>query len=338
MNISIMMSVWCQNLWDELILKNEIQIFKKKYWEDTIFNVFTYDLDNIFYNEKNINYLEYAPIWIKNPRNILRNIKNFFKLIKTIKKSDLVVFWWWWIFFDNEVGSFSNPLFRFVFRSKLVKFFGKKLIIYWVSIDINKQKSYKQISSIFKKADEIYVRDKHSFLLLKKLNIDSIIIKDPVFYDNWFKNNENKLIKKIPASIFDLTSIKDIDFSNKIVWIAFRSGYLWWGNEKKEKQIIKDIIDFILQSNWKVILLPHSFHKIDSKANDYEFLKWFIWDNIEIKSDMKSVYEIYKKNLIDICLSMRLHSMILCQVYGIEYIGVSYSKKTEFYSYKKTDF
>jgi polysaccharide pyruvyl transferase WcaK-like protein len=44
---------------------------------------------------------------------------------------------------------------------------------------------------------------------------------------------------------------------------------------------------------------------------------------------MMSVYETYKNKEIDFCFAMRLHSIILCQVYGISFMGVSYSTKTE---------
>jgi polysaccharide pyruvyl transferase WcaK-like protein len=42
---------------------------------------------------------------------------------------------------------------------------------------------------------------------------------------------------------------------------------------------------------------------------------------------MQETYEYYKEDKIDFCLSMRLHSMILSQVYGINFIGLKYSKK-----------
>jgi len=94
MNILIMMSIWCQNIWDELILKNEIVLLKEKYWKDTNFLVMTYDIKNFFYIDKNVRYIEYFPIWIKKIRNIYRNIKNFFVFIKSILLSDKVVIWW----------------------------------------------------------------------------------------------------------------------------------------------------------------------------------------------------------------------------------------------------
>ncbi|MDR1987210.1 MAG: hypothetical protein LBQ24_00060 [Candidatus Peribacteria bacterium] len=44
---------------------------------------------------------------------------------------------------------------------------------------------------------------------------------------------------------------------------------------------------------------------------------------------MNSVYEVYKNKEIDFCFAQRLHSIILCWVYEIPFVGVSYSKKTD---------
>lgn len=109
----------------------------------------------------------------------------------------------------------------------------------------------------------------------------------------------------------------------KKVWLAFRS----WKLQDENKQI-SELIDLIISNGGEVILLPHSFHKTDILANDYEFLKQFVREKVSITNSMFETYEIYKKNLIDICISMRLHSMILSQVYDIDFISISYSQKT----------
>jgi hypothetical protein len=66
--------------------------------------------------------------------------------------------------------------------------------------------------------------------------------------------------------------------------------------------------------------LPHSFHKTDILANDFEFLKQFLNSDVEIAENMQEVYDFYKNKKMDLCISMRLHSMILSQVYEINYI------------------
>ena len=67
----------------------------------------------------------------------------------------------------------------------------------------------------------------------------------------------------------------------------------------------------------------------DEVFEDFEFLKKFVKDWVEIKQNLQEVYDIYKNKKIDFCIAMRLHSMILSQVYEIEYLWVSYSLKTE---------
>jgi polysaccharide pyruvyl transferase WcaK-like protein len=42
---------------------------------------------------------------------------------------------------------------------------------------------------------------------------------------------------------------------------------------------------------------------------------------------MSETYYNYKEKRIDFCFAMRLHSMILSQVYGIPFIGLKYSNK-----------
>ena len=156
MKITILASIWCQNLWDELILKNEILLFEEKFKKQKIyFNVFSYNSKNPFFKKENIKYLEYFPINIKKISNLFRNIKNFYLFVITIILSDLVVIWGWWLFYDKEIQSNSMPLKLWLFRARIIKFFGKKLIFYWVSIDIKYKKNLSLIKKIFSLADEI---------------------------------------------------------------------------------------------------------------------------------------------------------------------------------------
>jgi polysaccharide pyruvyl transferase WcaK-like protein len=359
MNISIFASIWCQNLWDELILKNEISILKNKYKKTTNeninFNVFTYDISDLFYKKDYINYLEYFPIWIRKPNNIYKNFKNFTILIKTIISSDLIIIWWWWIFFDNELQKNKNPLNLWLFRIKLLKLFRKKIIFHWVWINIKSKQNLKKIKKIFSNANKIYVRDSYSKKLLENLWIESKEILDPVFYDNKkYKNisNKNYCIKSVRSKTFTYKDLKNIDLKWKKVWVAIRKWY-FSRNQKplsclqdtssdkfyspleekeatslEENIIIKQILNYIINKWWKIILLPHSFHKTDDIANDYNHLKNYKTWNIKITKSIQETYEIYKNKKIDICISQRLHSIILSQIYSINFIAISYSKKT----------
>ena len=337
MKITILASIWAQNLWDELILKNEIKILEKKYWKNTQFSVFSYDYKNPFFIQDNVTYFEYFPIWIRKIKNIFKNIWNFFVFLKVIIQSDLIIIWWGWIIYDEEKQVNKNPLNSWIFRTNIFKLFRKKINFFWIWINIKNNINLAKIKKIFVWANNITVRDNYSFELLKGLNINSTIIKDPVFFDNLeYLQDKNSLIKKIKSYDFDVKDLKQIDFNWKKVWLALRKWYLSNKNEKLDAKLeegkINEIINYILKNNWKIILLPHSFHKTDILANDYVFLQKFFKNNnnnISICSSMEETYEFYKNKQIDICISMRLHSMILSQVYNIPFIWVSYSKKTD---------
>ena len=335
MKIAIFASIWAHNLWDELILKNEIKMLESEYWIDTQFTVFSYDYKNPFLKQKNIVYKEYFPIWVKNFFNIFRNIKNFFSFIFTTIVSDFIVIWWWWIIYDWERQSTKEPLGQWLFRTNIFRLFSKKVIFYSVWITVSDKSNYSKIKKIFTDAYKISVRNDYSFNLLKELWILSTIVEDPVFFDIYKSSNHSFMIKSVKAHKFSFKDLEDIDLKWKKIAIAFREWYLSdKGNDlhlKLEEWKINELINYILWKWWKVLLLPHSFHKTDFLANDYVFLNNFIkkWKDISIVSSMKDVYKAYIKKEFDICLAMRLHSIILSQVYEIPFIWVSYSVKTD---------
>lgn len=342
MNISIFASIWCQNLGDELILKNEIKLFEnwRVPWFDNIKNakfwVFTYDDKNTFFIQDNVSYLEYFPIWIKNKKNLIRNIKNFYIFLKTVIWSNYIVVGWGGIIYDNEVQSNKDPLDQWIFRNKFFRFFRKKVIFYAVWINIKQEKNLSKLNKIFAKAHRIYVRDTYSFKTLQNLWIKCEIIDDPVFYENWNLETENSyLIKEIESYNFSLKDLENVDLENKKIWITFRSSFIWksW-NEKIEIFMIRELVELLLLKNCKVYFLPHSLHLIDIKSNDLEYYNKIVsWTNFEDKvyiiDNLQEVYTFYKEKKIDLCLAMRLHSMILSQVYEIPFVAFSYSKKTE---------
>ncbi len=329
MNISIFASIGCQNLWDELILKNEIKEIEKIYKNKKInFRVFTYEKKDTFFQKENIKYLEYFPIEIKKIKNIKKNIYNFFSFFQTVLWSDLIIIWWWWVIFDNEIKWVKNPLRLWSIRRKVFNLFSKRVMFYWIWIDIKNKNNLWLLKNIFKNSFKIYVRDTYSKNLLKQINIKSKLILDPVFYDNINNKkqiNNNYLIKSIDSKTFKIDLIKTIDFKWKRVWLALRKGFMW----KWEKKKIKDLINFLLKKQANIILMPHSFHKTNINSNDYLFLKQFIKKDIKITTNLKETYQIYKNKYIDICFSQRLHSIILSQVYKIDFIWLSYSKKTK---------
>lgn len=323
MKITIFASIGAQNLWDELILKNEIQALRNEYGQDTAFTVFSYDPQNPFYTDSYVSYKEYFPIDSKKPKNIFRNVLNLFSTFWHVAKSDLVVIGGWGLFYDSEIQKSDSPLDQWLFRVKMCKILWTPLVFYAVGIDIQKKYNLPKIKKIFSRAEHIFVRDQHSADVLKQVGIKSDIIDDPVFLDNTKKTRKGKCIKKLSSDSFDLEQIIDLDFKGKTVGLALRRWYI-----KKEDKKIQGIIDLIEEKWWTVFLLPHSFHKLDVLSNDLVFLSQFYKKQHKFTTHLQWAYDAYAKGQIDMCISMRYHSMVLSKVYGIDYVAISYAEKT----------
>lgn len=327
MNISIFASVWCQNLWDELIVKNEVSLLEEEFWKEASFRIFSYDVSDTFFMQKNINYYEYFPIAFRRPENIFRNIRNFWNFIGSILWSDIVVIWWGWIIYDSELQSVRSPLDQWIFRTNIARLFWKKIYFYAVWIDIKEEENIKKLKNIFKKSWKITVRDEKSQKQLDDIWITSEIVDDPVMGEEknkwnilWVHNSKN----------FKLKDFERYDFRWKRVWLALRSWYIWSsGDVRIESLLVKELCDYIEQKWGKLIFLPHSLHKTDARANDYKFMKQYINYDREIYATLGEVYTAYTHNMVDLVISMRLHSIILSHVYGIDQITLSYSQKTQ---------
>jgi polysaccharide pyruvyl transferase WcaK-like protein len=335
MIISIFASIWAQNLWDELILKNEIKLLENEYWKDTKFIVFSYDYKNPFLKKSNVEYKEYFPIWSKQASNTIRNFINFFSFLACVIKSDLIVIGGGWIIYDNEKQATKWPIDSWLFRTNIFSFFHKKYIFYAVWINVKNRIYFHKLKKLFINADKVTVRDNYSYNLLKEIGIKSEIVKDPVFSDVKNYNKKSFLIKRVNSFKFSIKNLDDIDLDWKKVALAFRKWYLnnTWGrlDDQLEEGKINELITYLLKKNAEVILLPHSFHKTDILANDYSFLSKFLRINekIRIINSMEEVYKKYIYKEFDISIAMRLHSIILSQIYWIPFVWISYSTKTD---------
>lgn len=346
MKICIFASIGSQNVWDELILKNEIKLLRQEFWENIQFRVASYDAENPFFEDESVKYFEYFPIWIKEFKNILRNIKNLWVFFRNILWSDMVVIWGWGIIYDSELQSVGNPLNQWLFRANITRLFWKKLYFYALWIDIKDRKNTWKLKKIFQNSYKITVRDIASQKQLSDIWIESILLDDPVMSDkncssffplggeSWKEvlcgeNSEEGIIWVHNSKSFQISDLVHYDFTSKKVWLALRSWYFWKKSWEEERIFIDKCCRYIEEKWWSIIFLPHSFHDLDTLANDYIFMKQFLTENREIKTNMQEVYEVYQNRKTDINISMRLHSIILSHVYEIPQIVLSYSVKTD---------
>lgn len=329
MKITILAAIWAKNLWDELILKNEIQYLQSVYGKDTEFFIASYDVKNPFILGKNITYFEYFPCDAKKIKNIFRNIKNFFQFTRLLKQSDLLVIGWGGILFDNEQSHVSNPLKQWKFRVKVANFYKTKILFHAIWISIKHKQNLTTLKKIFSSHNqEVTVRDNYSQKILQEIWVKSQIIPDPVFSDK--KNNkavftQNYFVKKLHPKQFHIQDLSNHDFENKTIALAFRKGYFY-----EDIKTISQIIEFLQEKKAKIVLVAMSFHPQDCDSNDFVFLKQFSEKyNLRITKNMAESYNLFKNSHVDFCFAMRLHSMILSQVYQIPFFAFSYSIKTD---------
>ena len=345
MNISIFASIWCQNLWDELILKNEIELLREEFGTGTLevpvpinFKVASYDPKNPVFEIHNTQYFEYFPIASKKLKNIFRNIKNFIVFLRVIIWSDIVVIGWWGIIYDSEVQSVGNPLNQWLFRVRVARFFRKKIYFYALWIDIKQEANLSVLKNIFKKAYKITLRDTKSEEILKNIWISPELVDDPVMSEN---SQKWTILTSLTSRDFSLTELSHIDFMWKEVGLALRSGYIGKSRKSQIEKLLISELCLHIENHWgKIVFLPHSFHQGDSLVNDFVFLQEFVREWREIKQSLQEVYEWYVENISPdssesrlevgkIIISMRLHSIILAYVYGIPQAILSYSQKTD---------
>lgn len=336
MILSLLAATWHYNLWDELILLQEYKILKDYFWEETKFNIFTYEeKSSLLPENENIKYLTYFPKNIR--KNPIQNIKYLWQNIASIYKSDIVIIGWGWLIYSSEVQRWWSPIWQWKLRILIAKLFWKK--IFWLAVGISyPQEKLKDLKFLFSgKKTYVSVRDKSSQKLLEKIGIKATLLSDPVFsfspvISNLIGNLENK---KNVISNFDKYNEDSCFHRNdnevfcvkedekKLIWISLRKGYL-----KDEIENIKQLILFLSKKWYEIVFISHSIHQDDKLADDYVFVKDITktyW--IRVTKTIEETLEIYPN--LNFVIGMRFHSMILSIIYNIPFIALSYWVKTQ---------
>lgn len=154
------------NLGDELILRSEIDFFKRKFPSANI-SVATYDENSFFGEKKNLYFFSFFPNNFR--KKFFKNIFYFWKNALEIATSDIVVIGGGGIFFDNEPGiSFQKNLLEWKIRLFWARLFRKKVIFMGISVEVKNEANQKKLAKIFCQNDSIFPRDERSTKILKK--------------------------------------------------------------------------------------------------------------------------------------------------------------------------
>jgi polysaccharide pyruvyl transferase WcaK-like protein len=298
--ILIMTASGAYNLWDELILQEEIKFLQKHYWNVDI-TAFTYDKKSSIVNDPSIHFECYFPTsFFKKP---FANIAYLFKNIWLIARADILVIGWWWIIFDNEPGiSFKKVLMQWVYRVKLARITGTTLLFWWIWLEVDRIQNKMQLKKLFTYGDFILVRDPRSKWLLDALEIPAIEVEDIVY-------------------LYEPPEVPKIELPRKRVWISIR----WWFLEQK-KSVVPEIYDFLISEGYDPIFLLHTTDgNIDQ--NDTLYLKdVMVWRTYNTTHSIDQTLKIYPT--LYAVVGMRFHSWILACVHEIPFIPISYWHKT----------
>jgi polysaccharide pyruvyl transferase CsaB len=240
---------------------------------------------------------------------------NIYKIIKTINKSEYLIFGGGSILkeLNQSVGRNKYAtLFNILILITFAKLFRKKIIMSSIGVGPLKSKmSYYLTKLIAKKCDYLSVRDKKSMEILKSLEINKIkYYADPVFLMDASKNkNKAKRVGIFPVynddGIYTFDELSYI-FSNLINYLT------------DELNLQVSLIPFQPSANKNndLLLCKNILKKIKNKNKI----------NIE-KINMGNAFDLFKK--LDFCIPMRYHSLILAIISEVPFMNISYDVKCD---------
>lgn len=296
-----MTATWSYNLWDEIILQEELKFLQGHYGEMVEFIIFTHDKKSALFDDKDVKWVTYFPHGFF--RNPIANIWYFFRNIWIIARADIMIIWWGWLLFDNEEGvSFRSLMSQWHLRTKVARLTGTTIVYLGISLELKQVKSKMALRKIFKSWDFLIVRDDKSAGLLEALEIPCSQIPDIAFL------YVPEKVEKLPEK--------------KRIGISVRGGFL--GESESE---IPKIYEYFQNKGYDPVFLIHSSSG-NEEQNDTLFIKRVMMGKTynttgTIQATLKMYPTLYA------VVGMRFHSALLACAHGIPHVMISYWPKTE---------
>ncbi len=202
----------------------------------------------------------------------------------------------------------------------LAKFMGKKVMLYANGIGpVSKEKNRRWVKRVLDKADIITIREENSYEELVKMGVKnekSYVTADPVFtMDGISKEAAREILKK-----------EGIPMDKPIVGVSVRS---WKDIEKFSSNLARlcDIIYERFNMNLVFIVMQPSKDKaISERVMAQMKSPSYLFDGNYSPMDIMGVIK-----LMDIVLSMRLHTLIFAARQRVPLLGFVYDPKIEYY-------
>ena len=301
--ILFMAAVGAHNLWDELILKWEVEYIKKEYGENIEITVSTYDRTSTLLTDPEIRYVSYFPNDIRH--HFFRNIGYFFYNIGLIARSDVLIIGGGGILFDNEPDlSFGWLLWQWSLRVRIARMFHTTILFWGIGLELTEISSKMKLKKLFVPWDLILVRDPQSKWLLDALEVPSIQVQDIVF-------------------LHEPTEQPDPDvLSTRRVGISVRGGFLGY-----KESFIPMIYDRLVELGYTPVFLMFSTAGTDNQNDALFIQRVMIGKTYNRTQTIEQTLSVYPS--LYAVVGMRLHSGILSCVHEIPHLPISYGPKTD---------
>ena len=238
---------------------------------------------------------------------------NIFSLIKSIISTKLVLMGGGTLIQD---GTSTKSLLYYLLIIKVAKFFGKKVMLYSNGIGPLKEENYKITRKVLNKVDLITLRDEISSLELKKAGVTKpkVILTADSAFNLYFDEKQ------------DISGLKkefNIPQDKKYFCVAIRN----------HKRLADDFCDILAEV-------------CDRVSNDYDIYPVFIpfqkMNDTEITntiiSKMKTESKVFDSEVeisdllsfishSELCIGMRLHSLIYSALCKVPLVGLVYDPK-----------
>jgi len=262
----------------------------------------------------------------------LLNIKNPIDVLKGILKCNIIIFGGGGRF-GPETGANKGKLplegfFPFIL-TMLCKISGKRVIFYAIGCTRINHKFLTFLT--LKLANYVSVRDEISRETLKTLRIDATMDTDPAF-----------TLKPLPKNIGKrILEEEGIPINDKTICLNFRFVDDWHLTEYKAKEFNKILVEkiaemtmWLINEGYTVIFIPFNKHKYKILENDLRIAQSLTERlNSErfkiLKGDYKPKEIMSVMINLDMCIGMRLHSLIFAYISKIPFRAIIYDRKVE---------
>lgn len=299
MRIGIMTAAGQGNLGDELILRQELAHLRKRF-PGAAFTVFTYArAPHLLDRVSDIRFVEYFPNGLR--RRPLHNLSLAWANWREIGECDLLVVGGGGIFFTKENGRASKAMWHWAWRIATAKWHRVPVTYLALGASLTTAEFKKWRWLFSGKNTKISVREPDAQRRLIALGFRPTLVPDPVF-------------------TLDKPTIRK---GGGRVGLALREGML-----PDEKDAVSGMVEYLVGRGYEPVLICHSAHPDDPSCDDRAFLLPIARKyGLSIAQSNEEALASYA--FLDFVVAMRLHSAILAVRYGVPFLALSYSNKTD---------